>query len=51
MQAYRSAYSNTPVEPEVHGLNFPPEGERVCNPYDDHHNAEACALMGGDPPQ
>ena len=28
-----------------------PKTARVCNPYDDHSNPEACALMGGDPPQ
>jgi len=49
-QAYRTFNEN-----RFAGIAFDPspepESRRVCNPYDDHHNPGACALMSGDPPQ
>ena len=49
VQAYRKANEN-PYAGIAFDPSPAPEAERVCNPYDDHHNAEACALRGGDPP-
>jgi len=56
-QAYQTTLDNSkaPVPNRFEGIVFDPspapKTERVCNPYDDHSNPEACALMGGDPPQ
>jgi len=56
-QAYQTTLDNSKAPPpnRFAGIVFDPspapKTERVCNPYDDHSNPEACALMGGDPPQ
>jgi hypothetical protein len=56
-QAYQTTLDNSkaPVANPYAGIvldpRLAPEAERVCNPYDDHTNPKACALMGGDPPQ
>jgi hypothetical protein len=52
-QAYQTTLENSkaPVADPFADLPPPHRAAPVCNPYDDHYNAEACALMGGDPPQ
>jgi len=54
MQAYQTASKAPIANPYAAIVLDPspaPEAERVCNRYDDHYNAAACALVGGDPPQ